>query len=292
MVVRPMRILLTGAAGYIAGWLIPELREHGHWVDGTDLPDDLLVPGTALDVLERSEPDLVVHLAAGIGRERCEADWSATVRANAEMTVQVARACSRVGVDMLHVSTSEVYGPYRRTVMAEDPLRPINLYGMTKKWAEEAAHYYAGAGIARLSMPYGPGSAPGPGRCAVHNFLWDAWKGKPLAVHSKTMRSWCWAGDTARGLRLMIENNPRATMNIGRSDDLRATEDVAELAIKVAEEMGGPVGGSVVQTPPPLDVTPVKDYDTSSLLNLGWKPTIDLEEGMFRTLGHYIERYS
>jgi len=290
-----MKILVTGAAGYIARWLVPELRRGGHEVTGTDLPVDLIEPGTALRVLEETEPELVVHLAAGIGRERCEADWSATIRANAEMTVQVARACSSFGARMLHVSTSEVYGPSEYPLGAHAFLKPINLYGMTKKWAEEAAVFYANASVARLSMPYGPGSAPGPGRCALHNFLWDAWNGRPLVVHGHTMRSWCWAGDTARGLRYMIERTDpakRITMNVGRSDDLRSTADVAELAMKIVTEMGGPPAVSLVQVESPSDVTPVKDYDTSPLLALGWVPTVELEQGMIWTLAYLTENYS
>lgn len=275
-----MRILLTGAAGYIASWLRPELERAGHDVTGTDLPEDLLEPGLPLGLIDAHEPDLVVHLAAGIGRERCEADWSATVRNNVEVTVQVARACSRRGVDMLHVSTSEVYGPTLHPAGPDTALHPINLYGLTKKWAEEAARFYAGAGIARLSMPYGPGSLPGSGRCAVHNFLWDAYHGKTITVHRGTHRSWCWAGDTARGLRLMIEQDPRATMNIGRADSLMLSEDVAELAQAVAADLGGqePVPLNVVT--PPEGLTPVKDYRFDELDQLGWAPTVDLDEGM------------
>jgi len=206
-----MRVGITGAAGFIGQWLCRELVDAGHDVRTIDLVDgyDLLQPGLAADWLRLTDPDIVVHLAAQVGRVFSEDDIRRTVRLNAEMSMVVAQACGQAGVRLAYASTSEIYGDQGDQLCTEDgpTVQPQGAYGLTKRWGEEASRLYAPDGlvIVRPSMPYGPGAPPGRGRRAMDTMLWQAHHRMPITVHRGAERSWCWVGDVVRGIRLAIE---------------------------------------------------------------------------------------
>ncbi len=88
-----MKILVTGASGFIGKNLVTELSKH-HVVVGIDRPEgDLREPGVFSSHLDRVGPDVVVHLAAQVGRLFGEDDLIHTVQSNAQMTTLVAQAC-------------------------------------------------------------------------------------------------------------------------------------------------------------------------------------------------------
>lgn len=296
---------MTGAAGYVAHWLMPELERHGHTVVATDqhnlpsglvcrgLKRDLLRPGVFRTMLDTIRPDVVVHLAAKYGRLQGEKDPAETVRLNAELTTVVARECGEAGVRLCYVSTSEVYGPAdHEHVRGWDDTRPANLYGLSKLWGEQVCELYAPDRlvVARLNMPYGPGPSSGhpmsAGRNALHTFLWQVHHRMPIRVHANTTRSFTWAGDMARGIRLAIEQPAAGRFVTARADDDRPMVEVAQMACGIA---GAPL--SLIHTqPPPPGVTPVKRLDNTSLLDLGWRPEVTLEDGAERTY-QWIRRF-
>jgi nucleoside-diphosphate-sugar epimerase len=280
-----VRIGVTGAAGFIGSWLGVELIQYGHDVSGFDRTygdGDLLEPGVFADWLRRTRLDVVVHLAAQVGRIFSEDDVRRTVRLNAEMTMVVAQACDAAGVRLAYASTSEIYGDQGDRLCTEDGpwVLPQGAYGLTKRWGEEACRLYAPNGlvIVRPSMPYGPGSPPGRGRRAMDTMLWQAHHRMPITVHRDAERSWCWVGDVVRGIRLAIEQPAAGVYNIGRDDDPRSMLDVARLACKIA----GAPEDLIVEVDPPAGQTVVKRLATDRLRALGWSPTVELEDGMQR----------
>lgn len=297
-----MRILVTGAAGYIARYLIPELVERGHDVIGTDqrpMPDrlvdtgigwstgDLLDPEFADFLIDDWRPDIVVNLAAQIGRVWSNDDVTKTIRRNTEITTHVARTCADRNIRLLHSSSSEVYGPKPLMTESVQPA-PINLYGLTKLWAEQTCQLYAQpqTTIARLFMPYGPGSFPGHGQNALHTMLWMAHHDMKFTLHHGTTRAWTWAGDTARGLALLIENTAlRGIVNVGSMRDHLNAEDLIQLVAEIANK---PLEYEIVDPPP--DVSPHKRFTDNLLRGLGWEPTKDLREGMRETYD-FISQY-
>lgn len=300
-----MRVLVTGAAGYVAHWLMPELEAYGHTVVATDrapltvgkvargLQRDLLRPGVFRTMLSVVRPDVVVHLAAKYGRLQGEVDPAETVRLNTELTTLVARECGEAGVRLCYVSTSEVYGRSAGGPVSGMPFlngrpwwdtQPLNLYGLSKLWGEQVAEMYApdGLAVARLNMPYGPGDPKAVaqlGRNALHTFLWQAHHRMPIRVHRGTARCFTWAGDVATGLRLAIEHPTGGRYVVARSDDMRPMEQVAELACKVA----GAPSSLIEVADPPAGITAVKQLDNASMRRLDWSPTVDLEDGAERT---------
>jgi nucleoside-diphosphate-sugar epimerase len=295
----PERILITGISGFIGGHLAAGLHAHGYVVTGVDrrpLPPslgrivnqfslaDLRAPGAFQAMLDGCRPDRVIHLAAQVGRVLGEDDLQLTAQTNATMTTLVAYGCGLAGIPLMYTSTSEIYGDHGDDICFEDsPWRlPHNLYGLSKRWGEEAAALYApdGLQIIRPSMPYGPGAPPGRGRRAMDNFIWHALHGRSIPVHRGAERSWCWIGDVVEGVRLILESGETGAWNVGRDDDRLSMDRLARMILDL-------VGGDPAQiepVTPPDNQTVVKRLSTDRLRSLGWEPKTELPEGLVRMI--------
>lgn len=279
-----MRMLLTGAAGFIGSYLTQELRNAGHHVVGVDYQDgDLATPNTAHRIIANCQPNIVVHLAAKVGRLFGEENPSVTIASNAMATTYVARACANLGIRLVYASTSEAFGDPGKRIAGENERGglPHNLYGLSKRWGEETAWLYAPTGlqILRLSMPYGPGLPAGWGRAAVITFLWQAHHRKTITVHHGGRRCLCWIGDLIAGIRMVIENGGTGAWTIGRDDNETLMLDVARMACKIA----GASSDLIKEVESPPNQTIIKRLNISRLIEIGWRPSVDLLEGMNRT---------
>jgi dTDP-4-dehydrorhamnose reductase len=140
-----VRVLITGSAGMLGSAVFPAFVHAGHNVVATDLkprevrglPMDLLDVRDAAAVVEtmdRTHPDLVLHLAAETDLETCEANPDHAYLTNTIGTHNVAIACRESGTKLVYISTAGVFdgkkteGPYTEF----DEARPINLYGSSK----------------------------------------------------------------------------------------------------------------------------------------------------------------
>jgi nucleoside-diphosphate-sugar epimerase len=278
---------MTGSAGFIGSRLKTHMEEAGHTVHGFDRGDgDLseeMVFEAFLDryLIETSvKPNIVVHLAANPGRVFGEEDPEDTLRQNTLMTLRVAQACEKQDLMLCYVSTSEIYGDQGDDFCDEitGPFgRPHNLYGLTKLWGEQVAQNYASIEplILRPSMPYGPGQLVGHGRAALPTMIWNALRGKRITVHAGAERSWCYIDDAICAMALAIENG-RGIYNIGRDDDRRSMHEIAELACQITQS-----DPTLIDTiPAPGQVSPVKRLSCRRIAALGFKPQVEIEEGM------------
>jgi nucleoside-diphosphate-sugar epimerase len=276
-----VRVLVTGSAGFIGTHLCQALQDN-HEVTGVDRADgDLLEHGVYARHLDRVKPDVVIHLAAQVGRLFGEDDVRNAVRSNVELSTLIAHETAGKA-RVVFSSSSEVYGDRGDLVCREDdPLDvlPHNIYGVTKRQAEEAFGLYMppeDLTIVRLSMPYGPGAPPGRGRRAMDTMLWQAHHRLPITVHRGAERSWCWVGDTVAGIVTLIEGAHAGVFNVGRDDDPRSMLWLAERACEMTDAPKGLI--SVVDAPSRQTV--VKRLSTDKLRSLGWEPTVEIDEGM------------
>jgi nucleoside-diphosphate-sugar epimerase len=282
-VVPNSRILITGGTGFLGAPLAEELARRGHDVTALGSKDgDLAEPGVAERLLDLHAPDVVVHLAARVGRLIGEQDPEATRRLNVGATALLAAACAARGVRIAHGSTTEVYGALGDRVVDEStPLdvEPDTVYGRTKRDAELAVlEHLPDALLLRSLFPYGPGTAPGQ-RGAIVSMLDQAARGVQLTVYRDDERSWCWVGDVANAIALLVERGERGAWNVGRDDDRRSMLDVARAVCRVT----GASEDLIVEVEAPAP-TGSGHVSTAKLRELGWKPAVDFEDGLRKTL--------
>jgi nucleoside-diphosphate-sugar epimerase len=288
-----VKVLISGADGFIGTWLRQVLVQHGHEVIGIDIADgDLRHAGIADTLVRVASPDVVVHLAAAIGRLWCEDDVAYTISENALMTTNVAKAAAAWGARMVYASTSEIYGDNGDMVCFEEsgPFSlPKNLYGLSKLWGEDICRMYCPEHlqIVRPNMPFGPGVPPGRGRAAIHNYLWWANTKQDIIVHEGSERAWCFISDTVTAIRAVIESGEMAldaedsrngigVYNIGRMDTTMPMEQIAQIACGIA----GASESLIKVVPVPGLVSPVKRLSDAKLRKLGWVPEMLVEDGM------------
>lgn len=277
-----MRILVTGANGFVGSHLIPELSEHR--VIGTDREDtDLARPGMAKAIIEGTRPDYVIHLAARYGRLLCRDEPHRAVSDNTAATTELAAVCAERKIPVLYASSSEVYGDHRQATITEDSeLRiPTTIYGLSKRWGEEALRLYLPSEqlcIVRLNMLYGPEQRGGYGCCALATFIRDALEGRPLKVHMGTTRSWLYITDAVRALRLLIDGEHHGVWNLGNTHETESVHDTASRILRETES------SAIELSHPPADQIPHKNYSAAKIEALGWKPEIFLHEGIAQTI--------
>lgn len=306
-----MRVLVTGACGWIGGHLTRGLSARGHDVTFYDLrcprteaPHYLgdIRDRVVVERAMRSGPDVVVHLAARYGRVWCESKQADAFDVNVAGTALIAEVCQEAGVPFVLASSSEVYGIRAgdprglRTEEERHDLRPLNTYGETKLMAEKAARRILDPdllAIWRLNMPYGPGGRPGDsgvpgyGYNALHTWIWQAAHGLLLTVYRDTSRSWTWIGDVVDAMIMLLEVGHRGTINVCSSRDMQTSYDTAKTVLALA------VGSTstINEVDAPAGVTPWKQLDDRLLYDLGWEPSIDLTDGIGRTIGWMRDRF-
>jgi dTDP-4-dehydrorhamnose reductase len=172
-----MRVAVTGAGGRLGQALIAALEEAPFtgplgpiaW----DLPDhDLDEPASSDRLVRRDRPDVVVHTAAWTDVDGCARDPDLALRRNGAAVGHLAAACVRSGVDLVHVSTNEVFDGRRtdgRGYLPGDDPGPINPYGASKLAGEVAARAaflqhggVVGGGGPVAGGPIAGGPPPGP----------------------------------------------------------------------------------------------------------------------------------
>jgi len=164
-----MRVAVTGAGGRLGRALIEALAEAPYTglagpIAWHRAQFDLDAPNAVGDLIVRDEPEVVIHAAAWTDVDGCAREPELALARNGSATGVLARACVAHGVDLVIVSTNEVFDG-RRTAGAgygpDDAPSPINPYGRSKVAGERAAaDAFAGAtarlGIVRTAWLFGP----------------------------------------------------------------------------------------------------------------------------------------
>lgn len=162
-----MRILITGAQGHLGTALQVPLSDHDlTLVDRPEL--DIVERESVFKLYQETQPELVIHCAAYTDVDGCVRNPELAHSVNAIGTQNIALACQRAGVPMVHISTNEVFSGDDPAGYEEwMPLSPRNAYGRSKAAAEVAvqtllSRYY----IVRTAWLYAPG-----GRNFIHPIL-------------------------------------------------------------------------------------------------------------------------
>ncbi|MGI8796867.1 MAG: UDP-glucuronic acid decarboxylase family protein [Acidimicrobiia bacterium] len=303
------RAVVTGGAGFLGSHLCRELRARGWEVVAVDNlltgrrqnVEDLLGPGFELvehDVI-RSLPvdgvvDAVLHFASPASPPEYLAHPVETLEVGSIGTRHALELARERGARFLLASTSEVYGdplvhPQPETYWGNvNSVGPRAVYDEAKRYAEALTMTYhrlydLDTKIVRIFNTFGEGLASGDGR-VVSNFLAQALDGKPLTVYGDgtQTRSFCYVADEVRGILALLDSDHEGPMNIGNPDEFTVLE-LAELVLDVTGS-----DSEVTFEELPVD-DPVRRRPDISLASkiLGWRPEIDLREGLARTYEWY-----
>ncbi|MGD8494648.1 MAG: SDR family oxidoreductase [Gemmatimonadales bacterium] len=305
-----MRVLITGAAGFLGSHLADRFLADGHSVVGVDN----LITGNLENLAHLdNEPrfDFVEHDVTTFIEVTGELDGVLHFASPAspvdylELPIQTLKVGSlgthnALGLAkakqarILLASTSEVYGdplvhPQPETYWGNvNPIGPRGVYDEAKRFAEAmtmAYHRYHGLDtrIVRIFNTYGPRMRPYDGR-VVSNFIVQALLGRSLTVYGdgSQSRSFCFVSDEIEGIFRLFHSDETGPVNIGNSDEFT----ILELAETVLDLVGSDAG--VRHLPLPEDDPKVRQPDvTRATQILDWSAKVPLREGLKRTIDYF-----
>jgi dTDP-glucose 4,6-dehydratase len=198
------------------------------------------------------------------------------------------------GSVFLLASTSEVYGDPEVNPQPEEywgrvnPVGPRSVYDEAKRYAEALSMAYCRehgvkVRIARIFNTYGERMRVDDGR-ALPNFMAQALQDKPLTVYGNgsQTRSLCYVSDLIEGLWRLLLSNETGPLNLGNPEEHSILE-LAQAVIRVANSRS-----RIVSEPLPLDDPRRRRPDIQMAKeNLGWRPSLSLEQGLVKTLPYF-----
>ncbi len=307
---RPRRVMVTGGAGFIGSHLTRRLLAAGHEV----LVVDNFYSGTRHNIEElKGEPrfelmrhdvtfplyvevDEIYHLACPASPVFYQRDPVQTTKTCVHGSINMLGLAKRTGAKILLASTSEVYGdpavhPQEESYWGNvNPIGIRSCYDEGKRCAETLFFDYRRQHdlpikVARIFNTYGPRMLPNDGR-VVSSFIVQALQDKPLSVFGdgEQTRSFCFVDDLVDGLMRLMGSADDFTgpVNLGNPGEFTMNE----LAQKVIEMTGS--SGGVDRYPLPADDPTRRRPDIDlARRELGWEPTIALDDGLRRTVDYF-----
>lgn len=304
----PKRNLITGGAGFVGSHLLDRLMAAGEEVICLDnyftgrkanVAQWIGHPNFELirhDVTEpiRLEVDRIWHLACPASPVHYQHNPIKTAKTSFIGTYNMLGLARRVGARLLLASTSEVYGDPEVHPQPESYRGNVNTHGIRacydegKRVAETLCFDYqrmhgVEIRIVRIFNTYGPRMLPDDGR-VVSNFIVQALRGQPLTLYGtgSQTRSFCYVDDLVEGLIRLMNGSHPGPINIGNPGEFT----IRQLAEKVRERIN-PALELIYQPLPaddPLQRQPVIDLAREQL---GWQPTVSLDQGLEPTIAHF-----
>ncbi|KKU94557.1 MAG: NAD-dependent epimerase/dehydratase [Parcubacteria group bacterium GW2011_GWA1_48_11b] len=305
-----MRALVTGGAGFIGSNLVKHLCDGGHEVVVIDDlsssgrseidPRAKLVVGDVGDreLVEKllDKKDVVFHLAAlgiiSISLEKPEEAF----RNNLMNGVRLLEAMRKKGVSkIVYSSSSSIYGePKRNPVQEDDSKEPINPYGASKYTFEAALSAYAHSfGIDAMALRYfnvyGPGDEQKPVTRAVPSWIQWALTGDTVWIHwgGQQVKDYIYVDDVCRANIVAANSKLKGfhAYNVGGG----VGRKMLDIAMTIKKIIGKDLKIVDKGARPGDPDTLVADISKITK-ELGWKPEVDLETGLKKTIEYYKER--
>lgn len=303
-----MKILVTGAAGFVGKHLIPELLNHGHTVIGTTYGNEVLplshenLAACALDICDADacievvrthNPDACIHLAGLAHTAETQENLQALFATNVAAVANISRAlASSSSVEkrksLLVVSSSFVYGAesagYKNGQCDEKtPLAPRGAYGFSKLSAEATARMFESTSFAvYIARPFnhiGPGQHPSFVVPGFASKILSASDGDSVTVGNlEATRDFTDVRDIVRGYRLLIEKAPRERVFVfgsGKKVKIRSLfDDLCSICSKSLKTVTAPDTRRIDDN--------IELFADSSLLRqtIGWEPQISLSQSL------------
>jgi len=305
-----MKVLITGAAGFLGSHLTKRFLSENHDVIGVDdfstgslsnlkphldnpafkfIEHDIRIP---IDL----DFDAVLNFACPASPVQYQIDPVRTIETNFLGVINLLRSARDRGALMLQASTSEVYGDPQITPQNEsywgnvNPIGIRSCYDEGKRAAETLCfdymrQYNVDTRVVRIFNTYGPSMAVGDGR-VVSNFVVQALKGIPLTIYGdgSQTRSFCYVDDLIEGIYRVFSRKEGldSPINLGNP----AEYSMLDLADTVNRVVGST--SQIVFENLPLDDPKQRNPDISRAKSmLGWSPEISLEDGVSSTAEYF-----
>ncbi len=315
-----MRILLTGAAGFLGSHLTDRLIAEGHQVIGMDnfitgnkenlahlagnpnfsfihhdVSNFIFVPGEIDYVLHFASP-ASPNPASPLGFPNLPIQTMKAGALGTHNSLGVARAYN---AKFLLASTSEIYGnplehPQKETYWGNvDPIGSRSVYDEAKRFAEALTMAYhrfhdIDTRIVRIFNTYGPRMRLDDGR-VVPNFIQQALRGEPLTIYGdgSQTRSFCYVDDLIEGIYRLMLVDYHEPVNLGNPNEI-SIKEFAEVINQITENEGGTIvkmakrlGDDPNRRRP--DITRAKEL-------LDWAPRIPMVQGLEKTIPYFRQK--
>ncbi len=302
---------MTGGAGFIGSHHIHDLLADGDAVVCLDnlfsgrreniepyLSHDAFsfIEHDVCDPIPSMQLDQIYHLACPASPPHDQFDAVKTRKTNFHGTLNVLELARTTGARLLFASTSEVYGDPEVHPQPESYRGNVNItgirscYDVGKMDAEGLCfdfmrQYGVDHRVIRIFNTYGPNMRVDDGR-VVSNFVAQALKGEDLTIYGdgSQTRSFQFVSDLVRGMKLaMAKDGLTGPINIGNPGEFT----IRELAEKILEAIPSSASRVVFLPLPADDPTQRKPDISQAMSTLGWRPTVQLDEGLRRTIAYF-----
>lgn len=305
-----MKILLTGAAGFLGSHIADRLLSENHQVVGIDdlstgslenIKHLVIKPNFEFRIHDVRHPiqiqvDAILNFACPASPKHYQSDPVRTIETNFLGIINMLHLAKETGARLLQASTSEIYGDPEISPQSEgywgnvNPIGIRSCYDEGKRAAETLCfdymrQYSVDTRVIRIFNTYGPHMAVGDGR-VVSNFIVQSLRGDDLTVYGNGLqtRSFCFVSDLVDGIlgMLNLPINPGTPINLGNPTEFTMIE-LANKVIQLTKSTS-----QIVKKDLPLD-DPKQRKPNIMLAKtiLGWEPVVNLDTGLRKTIKYF-----
>lgn len=306
---KNLRVLLTGAAGFLGSHLADRLLAEGHHVLGVDdlstgdirnishldrEPRFQLIEQDICEFFDPGPIDFIFNFASPASPPQYLRRGIPTLRVGSVGTMNMLELASKYGAKFLHASTSECYGTPEVHPQPEgywghvNPIGPRSVYDESKRFGEAAVmafrqHRGLDTRLLRIFNTYGPRMQPDDGR-VISNFVMQALRGEPVTIYGdgSHTRSFCYVTDLVEGIVRLAKVEEPLPVNLGNPTE----ETVLGCARRIIALIGS--SSQLRFESLPQDDPPRRQPDISKARRLlDWEPVVSLDDGLSATIDYF-----